>query len=151
MSVELTKDDLAKYPFCREAKVYVSKVGLELTDIMNPDYGVIFDRAYNRIKSAIELGYISTNLSDVDVEILSYPAALLILGIIGEAPLYKRYAVSEAKRIYEALRVDDDLKVKYLAESNFGWKIKFLDLGLFNIFFTDFLQVAPFFNASSCP
>ncbi|MCS7374104.1 MAG: DNA primase large subunit PriL [archaeon GB-1867-097] len=147
MSVELTREDLAKYPFCREAAKYVKDVGLDLQDLFKPGYRVILERAVKRVRAAIELGKINTDLSDVDVELLSYPASLFILSIIAEPPLYRRYAVAEAKRIYEELKLEDDLKVKYLAESNFKWNVKIMGLGLFELHFQDYLKIAPSFRA----
>lgn len=145
----LSREDLAKYPFTVEAVEYVRRADLTLGDLVEPGFRLILDRAVERIKSAIELGRIRTDLSDVEVEILSYPTAMAILSIIGEPALSRRYAVSEAKRIYEELRLDDELKIAYLCVRNFGWRVRFIDVGLFNIFFVDYLKIAPLFHAPS--
>ena len=146
----LTKEDLAKYPFCVEAVKYIEGVGVTLSDLAKPGYRVILRRAFERIESAVKLGRVRTDLTDLEVEVLSYPAALAILTIVGEPPLFRRYAVAEAKRIYEELRVDEDWKVKYLAESNFNWRIRdSSEGGFFEMFFVDYLSVAPSFHAPS--
>lgn len=149
MRAVLSKEDLAKYPFTVEAAEYIKRADLTLSDLVEPGFRLILDRAVERVKSAIELGRIKTDLSDVEVEILSYPTAMAILSIIGEPALSRRYAVAEAKRIYEELRLDDDLKIAYLCESNFDWRVRFVDVGLFEIYFVDYLKTAPLFHAPS--
>ncbi len=145
-----TKEDLAKYPFSVEAVKYVEGVGLTLSELAKPGYRVILRRAVERIESAVKLGRVKTDLTDVEVEILSYPAALALLTIVGEPPLFRRYAVAEAKRVYEELRVDEDWKAQYLAESNFRWRVRrCAEAGFFEIFFADYLSVAPSFHAPS--
>ncbi len=147
--MRLTKEDLAKYPFCNEALKYVENLGVTLSDLCKPGYRVILNRAVERIRSAINFGRIRTDLTDLDVEILSYPASLALLAVISLPPLYRRYAVAEAKRVEEELRVDEDYKVKYIAESEFGWRVRLVRPGMYEMFFADYLSIAPRFRAPS--
>ena len=149
MKVNLTKEDLAKYPFCREALEYVESIGLTLNDLAKHGYRTILNRAIERIKGAIEYGRIKTDLTDLDVEILSYPASLALLAVIGLPPLYRRYAVAEAKRINEELRIEDDIKVLLIAEKEFNWRLKLIQPGIYEMFFIDYLSIAPQFRAPS--
>lgn len=149
MKPPLSKEDLAKYPFTAEAVEYIKSADITLGDLVEPGFRIILDRAIERIKSAIELGRIKTDLTDLEVEILSYPVTMAILSIIGEPALSRRYAVAEAKRIYEELRLDEDLKIEYLCKSNFNWRVRHVDIGVFEIFFADYLKITPLFQAPS--
>ncbi|MEM2137020.1 MAG: DNA primase large subunit PriL [Candidatus Methanomethylicia archaeon] len=145
----LSKEDLAKYPFCREAREYISNLGFTLDEIFQPDFSMVLDRVFERIKSSIETGRVRVDLIDLDLEIISFHIAIIVLSIIGDDALSNRYAVSEARRVYEELRVDDDYKLLMISNGSFGWRVRGVDSATFQIFFSDFLQYAPSFEALS--
>ena len=120
----LTKSDLAKYPFAIEAARYVSGLGLEIQDLVADEYGAILDRAGKRIEEAITSAKIAREWQDAEVEILSFPTAIMLLSIIGDDRLRRRYSLAESKRAYEILRNDAPAKIIEIADNTFGWKIK---------------------------
>jgi len=120
----LTESDHAKYPFTTEAARYVSGLGLEIEDLLADEYGSILDRAEKRIEEAITSAKISREWQNRDVEILSFPTAIMLLSIIGDDRLRRRYALAESKRAYEILRNDAPAKIIEIAENTFSWKIK---------------------------
>jgi len=120
----LTESDHAKYPFTTEAARYVSGLGLEIQDLGADEYSAILDRAEKRIEEAITSAKISPEWQNRDVEILSFPTAIMLLSIIGDDRLRRRYALAESKRAYQILRNDMPTKIIEIAENTFGWKIK---------------------------
>ncbi|MCX8169398.1 MAG: DNA primase large subunit PriL [Candidatus Methanomethylicia archaeon] len=145
--MSFSREDLAKYPFCLEAKKYISDLGFTLDEVFQPDFSTILDRVFDRIESAILYGRVKTKLMDPDVEILSFHITPILLSIIGDNALSMRYAVSEARRVYEELRIDEDYKLTLISHGSFNWKVKNIKPGGFQIFFTDFLNFAPSFEA----
>lgn len=119
-----TESDHAKYPFTAEAARYVSGLGLQIQDLVADEYSAILDRAEKRIEDAITSAKISPEWQDREVEILSFPTAIMLVSIIGDDRLRRRYALAESKRAYEILRNDAPAKIIEIAENTFGWKIK---------------------------
>jgi DNA primase large subunit len=120
----LTKSDLANYPFTTEAARYVSGLGLEIQDLVADEYGAILDRAEKRIEEGITSAKISRESQDDEVEILSFPTAIMLLSIMGDERLRRRYALAESKRAYEILRKEAPAKIIEIAENTFSWEIK---------------------------
>jgi len=145
--MSLSREDLAKYPFCREAKNYISSLGFTLDEIFQPDFSTVLERVFDRFRSSILFGRVRTYLTDLDVEILSFHIAPIILSFFSDSAFSMRYALSEAKRVYEELRVDDDYKLILISEGSFNWRVKTTSSQGFQIFFKDFLEFAPSFEA----
>jgi len=114
----------AKYPFTETARKYIASTGFSLEDLASGEFIEIVERAKARIREAIQKGEVSTFLEgDLDVEILSYPVALVILGLLGEARLARRYAVAESKRVEELLLGEDDDMIVRVAKEAFSWRL----------------------------
>lgn len=113
----------AHYPFCRQAKEYVSRKGLELTS------GIV-ERAEARVRAAISQdGKIRrvAELSDaMEEELAIYAAARMIISSAANRYLINRYAVAEAKRARDYLDSDDSAHPGHLEEvaSEFGIKFE---------------------------
>lgn len=121
----LTESDHAKYPFTTEAARYVGGLGLEVQDLVADEYSAILDRAEKRIEEAITSAKISPEWQNREVEILSFPTAIMLLSIIGDDRLRRRYALAESKRAYKILIDEDEpAKIIEIAENTFGWKIR---------------------------
>ncbi|MEM3867048.1 MAG: DNA primase regulatory subunit PriL, partial [Candidatus Bathyarchaeia archaeon] len=75
----LTIIDLAKYPFTKEAAEYVKNLGLKIDDLTSIEFIEVINRAEERIKEAILNVKISKEWLHNDVEILSFPTAILLL------------------------------------------------------------------------
>src|ERR1700757_5262739 len=126
----LTRADLAKYPFLSEASEYVRELGLSIDELSTPEFGPVLDRAEKRLEEALSKGRVSGDVSNENAEILSFPVSNLILSILGEERARRRFALAEAKRGYELLRLESPAKIEYIAATTFAWKVKRLDVKL---------------------
>jgi DNA primase large subunit len=120
-------------------------LGIEIADLESPEYKPILERAQKRIEEAILFGSINQKHPIDDIEIPSFPIAVMMAASTNDRFLKRRYALAEAKRASELLKEEDIEKIMEIAE-NFNWKIKPIegdgqtyDLTLH---FTDFLKNA---------
>jgi len=138
----LTKNDLAKYPFLKEAAEYVKEIGIELKDLSEPENPVI-ERAENRLQEAILFATITSQSRKEDIEILSFPLAVLMAAATKDPLIKRRYALAEAKRTYNLLKREPREKLVKIAE-NFGWRIQQAESAKqpyqFKIHFTNYLR-----------
>ena len=120
-------------------------LGIEIADLESPEYKPILERAQKRIEEAILFGSIEQQFQKDDIEIPSFPIAVMMAASTNDSSLKRRYALVEAKRTTRFLEEEDREKIVEIAK-NFYWKIKPLeedgqtyDLTLH---FTDFLKNA---------
>jgi DNA primase large subunit len=121
-----SKADLARYPFTPEAVEYVNSLGVEINDFTSQDYLPVIDRAERRVEEALIDGVVGwSSPLNYDVEILSFPLAMVLVASINDPFLKRRYALAESKRAYNLLRneVRDERLVR-IAEKAFNWKIQ---------------------------
>jgi DNA primase large subunit len=91
-------------------------------------------------------------LTDPPTELLSYPIAVMFVTLIGEHFLNRRYALSEAVRVYGLLQEEYEEKILQIARDEFKWNIRQdtrnIDCTLHNLklCFTDYLEVASGFH-----
>lgn len=143
----LTREDFAKYPFTKEGAEYVLARGINVEELANPDYTKILDRAEHRVDEALTEGTITT--SDLkEVEIFSFPVAILLVAQIDDGFLTKRYALSEAKRAYEILKNEADDKLIAIARTTFNWKVR-AEHNRFFLNLVDFLRNSTQFHDDS--
>lgn len=145
--------DVAKYPFIPEALEKLRMLDFRLEDILKPDYAPIIDRAEKRIIEALTSNppevFYDPRKYDEDVEILSFPVAIGMVSALSNEYVKKRYALAEARRAYNLLKVEDKDKIIMIAKK-FGWRIKVCDRKVgfekfdFALHFIDYLR-----NASS--
>jgi DNA primase large subunit len=92
---------------------------------------------------------VSTDLRKEEIEISSFPVAVMMVASTADKLMKKRYALAEAKRIYELL--EEESKEKILEVTRvFNWKIRLVDNKPpyeFALFFTDYLRNATRFQA----
>ncbi len=80
-----------------------------------------------------------------DVEILSFPVAVILVASLANEYVKRRYALAEARRAYELLKIENEDKIVEIARK-FGWRIRFSSekLGLmkfdFALNFIDYLR-----------
>lgn len=144
----LTKNDLAKYPFMKtKASDYMKPLGLQIEELSKPEFEPTLDRAEERIRDAINERKVSRQLHNEDIEISSFPIAVMLVDSMADAQLKKIYALAEAKRASELLRDESKEKIIEIAK-NFNWKIKPPGNGepFFRLHFTDFLRNATVFR-----
>lgn len=122
--VLLERLDLAKYPFLPETQEYIRTLGLAVEDLCSSAGAAVLRRARERIEAAIERRVDTRLDDDVDVEILSFPAAVLLLRLAGDKLLARRFAVAEGKRVSRFLAQEPQEKLVYVVTKGFGWKLR---------------------------
>ena len=146
-SAGFTKNDLAKYPFLKETAEYIKPLDLQIDDLTSMGMDQLLKRAEERVNEAIINRSITRNLKNIDLEILSFPVALLIVIATENSFIKKRYALAEAKQASSDLVIEPKERILKMAK-DFDWKIKLStkedsDLPLeFTIKFTDYLRNA---------
>ncbi|MEM3586642.1 MAG: DNA primase large subunit PriL [Candidatus Jordarchaeaceae archaeon] len=120
---KLSKVDLAKYPFTREAQEYIKSLNIDVEDLVSPEYSSVLERSSERVIEALENGYVSYR-DNAYVELLSFPIARLIVESVGDEYLRRRYAVAESKRVDTLLENEENDKLLLIAKETFGWDIK---------------------------
>lgn len=147
----LTKSDFAKYPFISEAARYVKTLDIKINELSSPEYELILDRAKDRIEEAILFQSVSEQSRNDDIEILSFPIAVMMVAATANIYLKRSYALAEAKRVSNLLKNESKENIIEVA-NNFGWKIKSIKdhIGSLTydvaLHFTDFLKNAPIFH-----
>ncbi len=140
-----TRNDLAKYPFLKETAEYIKPLDLQIDDLTSMGMDQILKRAEERVNEAIIYRRITRNPKKVDLEISSFPVALLLVIATENSLIKKRYALAEAKQASSDLANEPKEKILKIAQ-DFNWK---LTLPLkessdspseFIIHFTDYLR-----------
>ncbi len=98
----------ARYPFLAASRDAAQNTTVEMTDIVTDQNNPIIRRAVNRIESAIETKTIGTPHRNTRVELLSYPLARVIVSLINEPGLTRRYANAEAHTAHDRFVSDFD-------------------------------------------
>jgi DNA primase large subunit len=144
-TIKFTKNDLAKYPFLKEAAEYVKTLNLKVEDLANMEYGKILDRAKERVEEAILYIMVSRKPRDEEIEILSFPTAIMLAAATNNPFIKRRYALAEAKQTYSDLKLETKEKILAVAK-NFQWKISVVTAKEMNVpyefklHFTDYLK-----------
>jgi DNA primase large subunit len=146
------KIDFAKYPFMKESANYIKSLDLDIIkDLSRPDHVQIINRAEQKIKEAIINGVIKwKNPNSYDIEVLSYPTTILLLSLVNNNFLNKRYALAESKKAYHLLVEEEEEKIIDIAKNTFNWKIASIiilnQVQYFIVTFIDYLRFAPRFH-----
>ncbi len=98
---------LARYPFIEDGGNYLRLLDYRLEEFDEPYMSSIVDRATKRVISAIKgIVYDPEDIASADEELVSFILACIIVKAIRSKALYRRFALSEAKRA-EVFLVDD--------------------------------------------
>jgi len=151
----LTRTDIAKYPFLRDAAEEVRREELEIQSLDNPELESVIDRAIERVEEALKTNppQVSYHEREEDTEIPSFPVAIIIAAASGSNYIKRRYALAEARRAYELLRGEKREKFLEVAKT-FRWRIRCPENTIggrrfdFALFFTDYLRNARAFHES---
>ena len=146
LNVSFGKEELAKYPFTKDALNYVKELGFSLEELTSSYGKNILERAVDRIIHSITGTYDSRLAKDLDVEVLSFPTAVLLVGSIQDKYLARAFSVGEGKRAFMFLRAEELGKVIYVAMNTFSWDIRMVEvLGRCypSIKFTDYVSNVP--------
>ena len=117
----ITKRDIVKYPFLPQAADYIKQLDLTINELVE-DLREILEHAGKRVISSFGSPQEDHDTSKVndDIVIASFPVAVMIVAAIKDKYLSKRYALYEAKRMYEYLRQEKLEKLLEVAE-HFNW------------------------------
>ena len=122
---KFTPTDLAKYPFLKGTAEYIRNLDLRIDTLLSPDMSPILKRAEARVKDAIiclRMSDPNETIRNADMEIYTYPIALLLVAATENSFIRKRYALAEAKQASYFLATENKEKILRIAE-NFGWRI----------------------------
>lgn len=122
VAARFTKNDLAKYPFLKETTDYVKKLDLKVEDIATPGFAGVLERAEERVGEAILYTLTGRKLRNAEIEILSFPVAILLVIATEDGFIKKRYSLAEAKQAHEEMRLESKENVVAIAQ-NFGWNL----------------------------
>ncbi|RQH00818.1 DNA primase regulatory subunit PriL [Natrarchaeobius oligotrophus] len=95
----------ARYPFLEAARETVATEAVDLATIVEREDEVV-DRARQRVITAIEDGETGEPHRDTRVELLSYPVARVLVSMVDERVLVRRYARAEAETAFERFAAD---------------------------------------------
>jgi DNA primase large subunit len=141
---KFAKNDYAKYPFLKTATEYMKIPNLEIQDLAESGLEAILKRAEERLEEAILYTVVSRSLQyNEDIEIMSFPVAIMLAVATKDSFIKKRYALAEANQAYENLKGESTEKILEFAQ-NFGWKLA-LNTATniphkFSLHFTDYLR-----------
>lgn len=125
-ATKLTKNDMAKYPFLKTAARYMKVPNLKIEDLTSPELEEILNRAEERVEEAIMYVRVSRKLKRPDIEISSYPVAVVLATATGSSFIKKRYALAEAKQAFEDLKDEPKEKILRFAQ-DFKWRLMLND------------------------
>ncbi len=120
----------AKYPFSAETKEVIGEEEFTL-ERLDSEWGKqVVERAKRRVLEAIKRGVVDVNvdLASLDLEILSFPVARLIVACIDNPFLTTRYAIAESKRLNFLLLREDEKTLLKLAKELLGVDIGRVEL-----------------------
>jgi DNA primase large subunit len=139
-----TKADLAKYPFLRKTTELIKRLELTLEEVTSPENSEVISRATDRLENAILYLGTGEKVKD-DIEIPSFPVAIMLAVSTKNSWIKKRYALAEAKQASLVMLNEKKEKIFSIA-LDFDWGINLnqnsaLPLD-FSISFTDYLRNA---------
>jgi DNA primase large subunit len=144
--------DMAKYPFTIEAANHVKKLDLKIDALADPVYRDVLSRAEQRVEEAVQDGVIKwIEKPPYEIEILSYPVAIMLVASIKDSYVWRRYSLAEAKKTYNLLKEEEDKgKLVEIAKS-FNWKATEIPPETsqpyeYSISFINYLANAPVFH-----
>lgn len=95
----------ARYPFLEAARESVATEAVDLATVVEQDRAVV-DRARQRIITALEEGDTGESHRDHRIELLSYPVARVLVSMVEEQILVRKYARAEAETAYDRFTAD---------------------------------------------
>jgi len=96
----------ARYPFLSSARDAVAAADVDLAAVVESDDPAV-DRARDRVVGAVEDGTVGAAHRDARTELVSYPIARVLVSLVDQPALTRRYATAEAAAAHD--RFTDDL------------------------------------------
>lgn len=134
----------AYFPFINAAAKYVEALDFKLDELFSERaFEQVRERGKSRVMEAIGDG-ITRNASpdrvSAEKELLSYPVARILVSCVNDGYLIKRYALSEAKSAFEAVKELRDDEFREFA-SDFNVNANISEDGV-SIHFSDYIRYA---------
>ncbi|MFC7214356.1 DNA primase regulatory subunit PriL [Saliphagus sp. GCM10025334] len=95
----------ARYPFLEAAREAVATEAVDLATVVEQDRAVV-ERARERVVAALEDGGTGEPSRDARVELLSYPVARVLVSLVAENVLIRKYARAEAETAFDRFTAD---------------------------------------------
>jgi DNA primase large subunit len=95
----------ARYPFLGESRAAVEEAGVDLAALVT-EGGPPVERAVERVEYALEEGSVGDTHRRPRVELLSYPVARVLVSLVDEHVLTRKYARAEARTAHERFTAD---------------------------------------------
>jgi len=151
----LSRADIAKYPFLADAAEEVKREDLDIQSLDNPEVGQIIERAIQRIEEALKNNppRVSYREREEDIEIPSFPVAIILAAASDSNYIKRRYALAEATRAYDLLREEKREKFLEVARA-LNWRIRCPKDSIggrkfeFAVFFVEYLRNTASFHES---
>ena len=136
----------AKFPFLKESSEFAEKNSAELEDLLtSSNYEPARIRGVQRVMDALKQSEVSYTplMNDYDrlMEVMSYPYARMVVSLVGDRFLTKRYALAEAVRMNRLLSTEDHQTVRIVSEE-LGVESSVDADGIMRIKFTDYLMLS---------
>ena len=97
----------ARYPFLPAAREAAQAADADIAEVIERE-GPVVERARARVEHAVESRTVGDPHRSDRVELLSYPVARVLVSLVDEPALTRRYASAEAATAIERLRADGD-------------------------------------------
>ena len=117
--------NLVKYPFLQRLYRYIT-TEMNIKELVSPEYAEIIKRAETRVREAILHGVVGPPVKNNEIEISSFPVAVLMVASTKDKRIMRAFSLAEAKRMYEFL-IDEKTEIILNIARFFGWKIRLLD------------------------
>jgi DNA primase large subunit len=102
----------------------VQELDHRITELDSQEYVKITEIAEQRINEAIDKKQVSYPLtSNFEIELLSFPIAMMMVTSSNDQSLKKRYALAESKRVYGLLKRENRQMLVAISQL-FNWKIR---------------------------
>lgn len=102
----------ARYPFLESAREAVEEASVDLATTVAEEDSPIVERAFGRVQQALEQRGTGEPHRSARVELLSYPVARILVSLVDEPVLTRRYAQAEAVTAHaqfsKEIESDDD-------------------------------------------
>ena len=115
--VLVTSADLRKYPFLPSAFERVKKLGLNLGDLASPALKGIVERARSYVELVARGEGLPLPAEDCDEEVLAFMLSLILLKLVGDKVLVRRFAVAYAKRTRSFMLSEEVSKLLFVLRS----------------------------------
>jgi DNA primase large subunit len=136
----------ARYPFLRESAEFAEKNSADIESLITSEsYAPARNRGRERVLQALERSEVSyvELMTDYDrlIEVMSYPYARMLVSLVGDRFLTKRYALSEAVRM-NSLLTKEDKETTLMVSEELGVTSTVDRDGTIHMPFPDYLRLA---------